>query len=215
MVDVMRGRAGDTKPPCPVHDTPERLAALERLVPRIELPRQRIPQEHRDLEHMRFAISRARLGSLPAGRHPLDQSHRPFGCVIVDEGGAVIAYAEGSERYDDPTWHSETEAIRIACRKRGGLLHDCTLYSTHEPCLMCCGAILHSKVSRVVFGSRREDLPDLFRVRPYLTARHLLADTSHPPEVVEGVCRDECIALFDGEREQPFGGPRVSGHRYP
>lgn len=153
-----------------------------------------------DERHMRFAISRARLGSLPAGQHPLDQSHRPFGCVIVDEGGAVIAYAEGSERFDDPTWHSEMEAIRLACRRRGGLLHGCTLYSTAEPCLMCCGAILHAKLTRVVWGSSRIDLPDLFRVRaPVHNAIHLLEDTGHPPEVEFGVCRDECVALFNAE----------------
>lgn len=128
------------------------------------------------------------------------QGDRPFGCLIVDEPGRVLAKSAGSESPVDPTRHCEVVAIRQACQARGRLLEGCTLYSTHEPCIMCAGAILHAKVSGVIFGSWREDLQLLFRSRN-IPIEELLRDTSHPPVVVGGFLRDQCVALFDTEIE--------------
>lgn len=135
---------------------------------------------------------------------------RPFGCVIVDNLGQVVAETFGSERPDDPTRHSEMLAIQTACHECGGLLQGCAIYSTHEPCAMCCGAINHAKLSRVVWGSSRRDLPRLFRQR-HCSGLTLLADTSHPPRVTTGVMRSECIALFDAELEALVTADEVVG----
>lgn len=131
------------------------------------------------------------------GAYSAECGERPFGCLIV-RNGIVIAKGWGSESPTDPIRHSEIGAIQEACERVGGLLQGCTLYSTHEPCTLCCGAIAHSKLSRVVYGSARADLPLLFRQR-WISAEDLLADTSNPPQVVSGILRDECIALFDEE----------------
>jgi tRNA(adenine34) deaminase len=151
--------------------------------------------EHRtrvnwDKVHMARAIEIA--------RHAEHLGHRPFGCVITDEMGHTVAESFGSELPTDPTRHSEVLAIQEACRIKKGLLYGCTIYSTHEPCIMCCGAILHSHISRVLFGSYRDDLPALFRER-CITGITLLADTSHPPKVIGGILRPQCIDLFAGE----------------
>jgi hypothetical protein len=63
---------------------------------------------------------------------------------------------------------------------------------------MCCGAINHAKLSQVVYGTRRDDLPYLFRDTRY-SAEELLADTSHPADVVKvsGELRQRCIELWD------------------
>lgn len=143
-------------------------------------------QQELDIWFMTQAIAQARRGAA----HNQD----PFGCVVTFRE-VVIARAGGTGSHIEPTRHCEMEAIADACRVRGGLLHGCTLYSTHEPCTMCCGATKHSKISRVVFGTWRKDLPQLFRQSDY-TARHLLRDTSDPPELVPGVLRQECIDLF-------------------
>lgn len=127
---------------------------------------------------------------------------RPFGCIIV-AGRTPLGTASGSETPTDPTRHSEILAIQQACESRGGLLLGTTLYSTHEPCVMCCGAIMHAKISRVVFGSYRADLPDLFRQRSNGThPSALLCDTSVPVKLTGGVLREQCIALFDDERRK-------------
>lgn len=139
-----------------------------------------------DEYYMKHALSQARIGAA----HNQD----PFGCVIVYEN-VIIARAGGTGSHEEPIRHCEMEAIGEACRRQGGLLQRCTLYSTHEPCAMCCGAIRHSKIDRVVFGSWRRDLPQHFRQNDY-TVRHLLRDTSNPPELVPGVARQECIDLF-------------------
>lgn len=150
-------------------------------------------QEEADRFWMQRAIGEAEFA--------LESNERPFGCVIV-QNGVTIARGRGSETRTDPTRHSEIVAIHQACYRIGGLLHGCTLYSTHECCAMCCGAINHAKLSRVVFGSYRSDLGVLFRRRNF-SAADLLADTSHPPDVVGGVCQDECIGLFASELLQP------------
>ena len=126
------------------------------------------------------------------------EGERPFGCVIIDQDEQLICRSRGTGDDLDPTRHSEMVAIREACKSLGRLLHGCTLYSTHEPCIMCTGAILHSKVSTVVWGSYRADLPALFR--PYnIQAIMRFGDTSHPPKLVRGVLQERCVRLFDKE----------------
>jgi tRNA(adenine34) deaminase len=131
----------------------------------------------------------------------IQEGQRPFGCVVVAPpsdglpmGDEVIGWGWGSSIPKDPTRHSEMEAIRMASRFRDGLLEGCTIYSTHEPCLMCSGAILHAHLSRVVFGSYRTELPNLFR--RYTICGPRWRDSSHPPEVVGGVRGYDCVRLF-------------------
>lgn len=143
-----------------------------------------------DRGYMMMAIAAAKVAE--------QEGERPFGCVIVGPGGGVIGEGRGTGNDRDPTCHSEIAAIKLACLVRGVPLEGCTLYSTHEPCTMCCGAIMHAKVSRVVFGSWRADLPALFRQQRY-EATHLLLNTSHPPRVIADVMKQECVDLFAAE----------------
>ena len=83
----------------------------------------------------------------------------PFGAVIVNEEGEIIAEAGNSVTSDfDPTAHAEVNAIRIACKKLGKFtLDNCVLYSSCEPCAMCMGAIYWSHLSKVYYASTRSD----------------------------------------------------------
>ncbi|RZI81349.1 MAG: nucleoside deaminase, partial [Microbacterium sp.] len=79
----------------------------------------------------------------------------PIGAVVLDPDGAVIGTGVNvRERDADPTGHAEVVALRAAAAARGEWrLDGCTLVVTLEPCTMCAGAIVLSRVSRLVFGA--------------------------------------------------------------
>lgn len=146
-------------------------------------------QGHLDELWMRMAVTLAKRAMI--------EGERPFGCVIANEDLVSQSYGTGTDL--DPTRHSEMVAIRRACGYLGRAdLEGCTLYSTHEPCGMCAGAIVHAHPSRVVWGSPRSDLPQLFRQRE-IGSDLIMRDCSRPPEIVEFYMREQCVALFDGE----------------
>lgn len=80
----------------------------------------------------------------------------PVGAVVVDAAGQIIGRGFNTPiGEDDPTAHAEIAAIRAAARALGNYrLPGCTLYVTLEPCAMCAGAIMHSRLQRVVYGAR-------------------------------------------------------------
>ena len=102
--------------------------------------------EGADEELMAVALAEARRG--------LDAGEVPVGAVVVVEGAIVARAHNAPITLADPTAHAEILALREAARKLGNYrLGDAVLYSTVEPCPMCCGAILHARVSRVVYGA--------------------------------------------------------------
>jgi tRNA(adenine34) deaminase len=104
-----------------------------------------------DLEHyMRLALDEARIS--------LAENEVPVGCVIADETGRVAAAGHNRcAQSRDPLRHAEMEAISAACRSLGReRLVGCTLFVTLEPCPMCAGAIMNSRISRLVYGAREE-----------------------------------------------------------
>jgi tRNA(adenine34) deaminase len=118
----------------------------------------------------------------------------PVGAVVLDAAGAVIGRGRNlREASADPTAHAEVVALRAAGQARGGWrLDDCTLVVTLEPCTMCAGAALASRVARLVYGARD----------PRAGAAGSIWDVLHDPrlgqpvEVVSGVLADECAALL-------------------
>ena len=80
----------------------------------------------------------------------------PVGCIITDSKGSIIARGSNRSRETmDATAHAEIEAIREASKSVGDWhLDGCTLYVTLEPCPMCVGAIMNSRIRRLVYGAR-------------------------------------------------------------
>lgn len=175
----------------------------------------------RDEHFMRVALTKAyaaALGDLP---------DLPFGCVIVDPEGLIVAAMHSREVATCcPTRHAELECIEAACESlletrrveggqvamRGGvplLLRGYTLYSTHELCAMCANAALHAGISRIVYGSSRADLPERFAQKQN-ALEWVVANSSQQPQVTGGVMRDACIALLVAHF--PTREERARGH---
>ena len=102
-----------------------------------------------DAEFMREALKEARIA--------LNEGELPIGCVIVHKNEIIARGHNERENGMDPTAHAEIVAMRRAAEKLGSWrLSGCTLYVTLEPCPMCAGAIVQSRIDRLVFGAYDE-----------------------------------------------------------
>ena len=126
----------------------------------------------------------------------------PVGAVVLGPDGAVLAGGHNDrEGSGDPTAHAEVLALRGAAAALGGWrLSGCTLVVTLEPCTMCAGAIVLSRVARVVFGADDPKAGAAGSLFDVLRDRRL----NSRPEVVRGVLAEECgdvlRAFFEGHR---------------
>ena len=129
----------------------------------------------------------------------------PVGAVVVRDGVVVGEGFNQPISAQDPTAHAEVVALRDAARRIGNYrLVDCTLYVTVEPCLMCCGALVHARVRDVVYGA---DEPKAGSVRSRLTALEL-PHLNHRVAARSGVLAAECAALMsDFFRARRRGAP--------
>ncbi len=119
----------------------------------------------------------------------------PFGAVVV-RAGLVVGRGHSQEMTRrDVTAHAELQALSEACQRLGRDLEQATIYCSCEPCTMCASAILHAKIGRIVIGSSRADLPQIFRERK-IGVDQLLADAGYQPKLVRGVLRNQASQLF-------------------
>jgi len=113
----------------------------------------------------------------------------PVGAVVVLDGRAVARGHNAPVADRDPTAHAEIVALRAAARALGNYrLPNVTLYSTVEPCAMCCGALIHARVSRLVYGAsdpKAGAVRSLFRLLEDARLNHHVAVTA-------GVRASEC-----------------------
>jgi len=143
-------------------------------------------------DHTYDAAMRA---ALDEARRALDSEDVPIGAVVLDAAGEVIGRGHNvRERDGDPTGHAELVAVREAAEAVGEWrLAGCTLVVTLEPCTMCAGAIVLSRLDRLVFGAFDPKAGAVGSLWDVVRDRRL----NHRPEVVPGVLRDECSALLD------------------
>jgi tRNA(adenine34) deaminase len=137
-------------------------------------------------EAMRLALAQA----VRAG----ERGEVPVGAVVLGPDGEPLA-AAGNDREGgaDPTAHAEILALRAAAASlRRWRLDGCTLVVTLEPCTMCAGAAVLSRVARVVYGATDEKAGAAGSLWDVIRDRRL----NHRPEVVMGVLADECAAVL-------------------
>ena len=133
------------------------------------------------MEALRLAEESAKEGEIPVG-------------AVVTIGNKIIGRGRNRrESGKNALYHAEIEAINGACRVLGSkYLTDCTLYVTLEPCPMCSGAIVNSRIDRVVYGCPDVKAGGAESIFNIITNPNL----NHCAEVVSGVCEEECAGVM-------------------
>lgn len=130
--------------------------------------------------------------AIELAKEAANEGEVPVGAVVVIDGRVVGRGRNRRETDKNALAHAEIEAINEACRTLGGWrLWQCDMYVTLEPCPMCTGAIINSRIKRLVYGASDSkagscgSVVNLFSL-PY----------NHKPEVVSGLKQEECAALL-------------------
>jgi tRNA(adenine34) deaminase len=139
----------------------------------------------RDEFFMRLALREA--------ERALEHDDVPIGAVVVRDGEVIGAGGNERELRQDPTAHAEIIALREASRALGSWrVLDSVMYVTLEPCAMCAGAIVLSRIPRVVYGTHDPKAGAAGSIFDILAEPRL----NHRPEVAAGLLGDECAALL-------------------
>ncbi|WUL24587.1 tRNA adenosine(34) deaminase TadA [Streptomyces sp. NBC_00353] len=149
----------------------------------------RLPEPHDPVrDPWRAPMRRA----LDEAAHAARAGDVPVGAVVLGPGGALLATGHNErEATGDPTAHAEILAVRRAAAALGEWrLSGCTLVVTLEPCTMCAGALVQSRVARVVYGARDEKAGAAGSLWDVVRDRRL----NHRPEVIHGVLEEACSA---------------------
>lgn len=157
-------------------------------------------QDHE--KFMRLAFEQARLA--------VKVGNEPFGAVLVKDGMVVAVGQNKINTENDPTYHAETGLIRDFCHDSGITdLSEYTLYTSCEPCVMCAGCMIWSKLGRMVygisvkqlFGMLQEGSSDVFSQENDrgidMPCAEVFAQSSNKITVIGGVLEEEGIELYE------------------
>jgi tRNA(adenine34) deaminase len=138
-----------------------------------------------DIDGMRAALAEAAIAG--------DEGEIPVGAVVVVDGEVIATGHNCSVASSDPSAHAEVVALRAAGSSLGNYrLPNATLYVTLEPCVMCTGAIVQSRVKRLVFGAYDKKAGALGSVEDLSDSRAF----NHRFEINGGLLADECSDLL-------------------
>lgn len=111
-----------------------------------------------------------------------EEDEVPVGAVVVKDNKIIGCGYNQKDKTKNPLKHAELIAIEEACKYMGDWrLNDCTLYTTFEPCMMCMGAIVESRISKVVYGIKKDE-------QMFCNLNDI--------EIVGGVLEEECLHLL-------------------
>ena len=117
----------------------------------------------------------------------------PIGCVIVKDGKIIARGHNKREKEQDVTSHAELKTLQKACKKlKSWRLVDCDIYVTLEPCLMCAGAIIQSRIANVYFGAYDTKGGAFGSSINVLDAKNI----NHRPNIHGGILEEECSQIL-------------------
>ena len=132
--------------------------------------------------------------ALELAREAFDEGEVPVGAVVVKKAtGEIVGEGRNMrEKAKNALAHAEIMAIDEACRTLGGWrLPECAIYVTLEPCPMCCGAIINSRIDNVIFGAYDVKSGSAVSVQKMFELPY-----NYRPEVTGGVMEEECSAIL-------------------
>lgn len=147
---------------------------------------EKVVTERNDEYFMSLAIAEAKKAA--------EIGEVPVGALVVCEGNVVASAFNTRETGKNALHHAEIKAIDQACTAlKGWRLHKCDIYVTLEPCPMCAGAIVNSRIKRVVYGAsdlKAGAFGSVFNMNDM--------PLNHKPEIVKGVMEEQCAGLLSG-----------------
>ena len=135
-----------------------------------------------DEDYMELAYQQALIAK--------DIDEVPIGAIIVKDGNVIASAYNQKEHLQEVSAHAEMLAIKEACQKLSSWhLDGCILYSTLEPCMMCSGAIIQSRISKVVYGASGQRWHGISK----FLNQH---DFNHYPDIQSGILEEKCCSLL-------------------
>ena len=141
-------------------------------------------EEMDEKKYMKMAISEA--------KRALKKGEVPIGAIIIKDGKVISKGHNERETKANSLCHAEIIAINKACKKlKNFRLEDCIMYVTLEPCCMCAGAIVQSRIKKVIFGAKDEKYGAVCSIGEIFDLK-----SNHRVEYEQGIMSDECSIII-------------------
>lgn len=136
--------------------------------------------------------------AIELSKSAVKHGNEPFGAVLVKDGEVVYSHENQIYTKHNPTYHDEAGLIREFCAKTGITdLSEYTLYSSCEPCFMCSGAMVWTKLGRLVYAASNDDLEKILGNDSGCNCSEIVFDNSFwQPKVTSGILRDKSIEIL-------------------
>lgn len=127
-----------------------------------------------------------------------EKGNAPFGAVLVKDDNIVMIEENEVNTLSDPTSHAEMRLIRNFCQQnRITDLHEYTLYSSCEPCAMCCAAMSWANLGKLVYSVSNDELTKMFGDNIKISSKELFQKSTQKPVVVENVLNKEGLKVLE------------------
>jgi tRNA(adenine34) deaminase len=128
----------------------------------------------------------------------VEHGNEPFGAVLVKDGKVVYTNENQIYTQHDPTYHGEAGLIRRFCAETGITnLEEYTMYASCEPCFMCSGAMVWTKLGRLVYAASNMELERILGNDGCNCSKMVFDHSFHRPQVTAGVLREESLAILE------------------
>ena len=135
--------------------------------------------------------------AIELSKSAVEHGNEPFGAVLVKAGEVVFTNENQIYTMHDPSFHGEAGLIRRFCAETGITdLRDYTMYSSCEPCFMCSGAMVWTKLGRLVYAASNEDLEEILGKQGCNCSDIVFRHSFWKPEVTSGILRNEALEVL-------------------